>query len=195
MHDPAQTSTANNSSSTLPYRVISAEEMAKRVARFANLQGASIGLPDMEHPEGARTLMNVIGFSAPKEDGQTYSPVGSAASAAAAIPINEGFNLGFARAKPGCGAFAHVHDTNETFMPLTGQWRFFFNEGSDQDHVDLGPYDVVSIPPGVARGFKNITQGDTQAESLLLYVIAGIQPKVEYTAKATERFQPYQQNK
>ncbi|HEY9280832.1 MAG TPA: cupin domain-containing protein [Eoetvoesiella sp.] len=172
-------------------RTATATEMSKRVARFAELKGASDGLPDMAHPEGLRTLINVIGFAAPDADKNVHSPVGSAASAAAAIPINEGFNLGFARAKPGCGAFAHVHDTNETFMPLTGQWRFFFNEGEEQGHVDLGPYDVISMPPGVARGFTNITQGDPEAESLLLYVIAGVQPQVEYTALAEERFQPY----
>lgn len=176
----------------IPRRSITPGEMQKRVARFATLKGSSQGLPDMEHPEGVRTLLNVIGFTAPKEGGMVHSPVGSSASAAAAIPIDEGFNLGFARAKPGCGAFAHVHDTNETFMPLTGRWRFFFNEGVEQGHVDLEPYDVVSMPPGIARGFLNITEGDAQVESLLLYVIAGVQPKVEYTAEAEEKFKPYQ---
>ena len=177
----------------IPVRSTTLEEMQKRVARFATLKGSSQGLPDMEHPEGMRTLINVIGFTAPTEGGIVHSPVGSSASAAAAIPIDEGFNLGFARAKPGCGAFAHVHDTNETFIPLTGHWRFFFNEGHEQGHVDLQPYDVVSIPPGVARGFLNITEGDPEVESLLLYVIAGIQPKVEYTVEAEEKFKPYQQ--
>ena len=176
----------------IPRRLVSADEMSHRVARFATLKGASSGLPDMAHPEGMRTLINVIGFSAPKEGGKTYSPVGTAASAASAIPIDEGFNLGFARAKPGCGAFAHVHDTNETFMPLTGLWRFFYNEGPEQGYVDLGPYDVISMPPGVARGFTNVTPGDPEAEALLLYVIAGVQPKVEYTAEAEDKFAPYQ---
>lgn len=176
----------------IPRWVISPTQMAARVARFAELQGSSRGLPDMEHPEGVRTLINVIGFTAPKDGGKVHSPVGSSASASAAIPIDEGFNLGFARAKPGCGAFAHVHDTNETFMPLTGRWRFFYNEGEQQGHVDLEPYDVVSIPPGVARGFTNITEGDEHAESLLLYVIAGVQPKVEYTQAAEDKFKPYQ---
>lgn len=179
-----------DSSRVIPCRIASRQEMMTRVARFADLRGASTGLPDMSHPSGARTLMNVIGFAPPKEGG--LSPVGSAASAAAAISINEGFNLGFARAKPGCGAFAHVHDTNETFMPLTGRWRFFFNEGAHQEHVDLGPYDVISMPAGIARGFENISEGDPLAESLLLYVIAGTQPKVEYTENAVERFAPYQ---
>lgn len=181
-----------DSNRIIPCRVASRQEMLARVARFADLHGASTGLPDMKHPSGARTLMNVIGFSAPEKGG--LSPVGSAASAAAAIAINEGFNLGFARAKPGCGAFAHVHDTNETFMPLTGRWRFFFNEGPEQEHVDLGPYDVISMPAGIARGFENISEGDPLEESLLLYVIAGTQPKVEYTENATQRFAPYQSN-
>lgn len=185
----------NSSKRDIPTRLATLEEMERRVARFSTLTGASTGLPDMEHPEGVRTLFNVIGFTEPRGGEKVHSPVGSAASAAAAIPIDEGFNLGFARAKPGCGAFAHVHDTNETFMPLTGQWRFFFNEGADQKHVDLGPYDVIAMPPGVPRGFTNITPGDPDAEALLLYVIAGVQPKVEYTEEAEARFNPYLQTK
>lgn len=172
-------------------RSATSAEIDSRVARFKSLKGAATGLPDMEHPEGARTLFNVIGFSAPTGDQKTHSPVGSAAAALAAIPIDEGFNLGFARAKPGCGAFTHVHDTNETFIPLTGCWRFHYNEGEQQGHVDLEPYDVISLPAGVPRGFTNITGGDPDAESLLLYVIAGVQPKVEYTPEAEERFKPF----
>lgn len=182
-------SSPSRSPSLLPPRHVSAAEMQKRIARFADLIGASTGLPDMVHPEGMRTLMNVIGFQTPDGDEAVHSPVGSAAMAA--IPVNEGFNLGFARAKPGCGAFAHVHDTNETFIPLTGRWRFFFNEGAAQEHVDLGPYDVISMPVGVARGFTNVTEGDPNEEGLLMYVIAGLQPKVEYTQQATEKFKPF----
>jgi hypothetical protein len=39
---------------------------------------------------------------------------------AAAIPISEGFNLGYCKAKPGHGPMMHNHDTNETFIPMTG---------------------------------------------------------------------------
>lgn len=165
-------------------RIATREEMERRIARFANLSGSATGLPDMEHPEGARTLINVIGFKPPADEPGAHSPVGSSAANASAIPISEGFNLGFARCKPGTGAFSHYHDTNETFMPLTGRWRFYYNEGPDEQSVDLGPYDVISMPVNIARRFTNITEGDPEAESLLLYVIAGEGPKAEFTPKA-----------
>lgn len=172
-------------------RVVSRQEMEGRIARFDTLKGASAGLPDMAHPEGARTLINVIGFKPPADEPGAHSPVGQSAAAMAAIPINEGFNLGFAKCKPGTGAFSHYHDTNETFMPLTGQWRFYYNEGPDEAHVDLGPYDVISMPVGIARRFTNITPGDPEAESLLLYVIAGDAPKAEFTPKAMAKIEAH----
>ena len=70
-------------------RIASSAEMSRRVARFGALKSSASGLPDMRHPEGARTLMNVIGFRAPDDGGKVHSPVGSDAAAAAAIPIDE----------------------------------------------------------------------------------------------------------
>ena len=85
--------------------------------------------------------------------------MGKDASAQAAINIAEGFNLGFAKAKPGNGPLMHTHNTNETFMPITGTWRCEFNEGDARDHVDLGPLDVVAFPPGMARRGRTGWQG------------------------------------
>ena len=51
------------------------------------------------------------------------SPVGSYAAEAAAIKISEGFNLGYCKAKRVKGPMMHNHDTNETFIPITGDWR------------------------------------------------------------------------
>lgn len=172
---------------TIEPRVATRAEMQGRIAKFAELTGSTTGLPDMDHPEGARTLINVLGFKPPADEPGAHSPVGASAANASAIPINEGFNLGFASCKPGTGSFSHYHDTNETFMPLTGRWRFHFNEGAAEDFVDLGPYDVISMPVGIARRFTNVTGGDPQADSLLLYVIAGDGPKAEYTPKAVAK--------
>jgi hypothetical protein len=47
-------------------------------------------------------LYNVIGFQPPDdENGAVISPVGDDASRMSAIPISEGFSLGYCRAKPG----------------------------------------------------------------------------------------------
>jgi hypothetical protein len=69
-------------------------------------------------------------------------------------------------------------------MPITGTWRCEFNEGEAMQHVDLGPLDVVSLSPGVALRFMNVTEGEADTEHILLFVIAGNAPEAEYTASA-----------
>ena len=106
-------------------RVWTRDEMMKRVALFANLKGARTGLPDSHLPECNRELINVIGFQPPENDGEesVVSPVGEDVALQAAIPISEGFNMGFVKAEAGKGPLMHNHDTNETFMPVTGKWK------------------------------------------------------------------------
>jgi len=163
-------------------------EMMKRVARFKKLKGSDGGLPDSPLPECRRKLYAVIGFQ-PPADGN--SPVGANASAMPAISIAEGFNLGYCKAKPGKGPLMHNHDTNETFIALTGRWRAEWNEGDQMEHVDLGPYDVISFPVGVARRFMNVTYDEPGKEHLLMFIIGGDQPQAEFTPAAIERCEAF----
>ena len=108
-----------------------------------------------------------------------------------AISIAEGFNLGYCRAKPGKGPLMHNHDTNETFIALTGRWRCEWNEGDALEHVDLGPYDVISFPVGVARRFLNVTYDEPGKEHLLMFIIGGDQPQAEFTPAAMQRCEEF----
>ena len=166
----------------------SREEMMKRVARFKDLKGSDGGLPDSPLPECRRRLYAVIGFQNPnsKEESVT-SPVGDDASSMPAIAIAEGFNLGYCKAKPGKGPLMHNHDTNETFIPMTGRWRAEWNEGAAMQHVDLGPLDVISFPVGVARRFMNVAYDQPGKEHVLMFIIGGNQPQAEYTPAAMKR--------
>lgn len=174
---------------TLPRSGLSRAAMLKRVAFFKDLKGFDGGLPDSKMKGCIRTLYNVIGFQPPQgEGGAVTSPVGDDAARMAAIKISEGFNLGYCRAKPGNGPMMHNHDTNETFIPMTGQWRCSWeNEKGDVDYVDADPFDVVSFPPGVGRRFENITKGDPNEESILMFVIGGDGPRAEFTDQAMEQ--------
>jgi mannose-6-phosphate isomerase-like protein (cupin superfamily) len=168
------------------------EEMMKRVARFKSLKGSDGGLPDSKLPECRRKLYAVIGFQPPKaENSAVTSPVGADASAMPAISIAEGFNLGYCKAKPGKGPLMHNHDTNETFIALTGRWRCEWNEGDAMEHVDLEPYDVISFPVGVARRFLNVTYDEPAKEHLLMFIIGGNQPQAEFTAAAMQRCEEF----
>ena len=166
----------------------SRDDMLKRVARFKRLKGSDGGLPDSPLPECRRKLFNVIGFQ-PPESGD--SPVGANASSMPAIPISEGFNLGYCKAKPGKGPLMHNHDTNETFIPMTGRWRCEWNEGDALQYVDLDPYDVISFPVGVARRFMNVTYDEPGKEHLLMFIIGGNQPEAEFTPAAMQRCEDF----
>jgi hypothetical protein len=173
----------------LPRLYLSRAEMMKRVARFNDLKGSDGGLPDSKMPGCIRTLYNVIGFQPPQgSGGAVTSPVGDDAAQLAAIKISEGFNLGYCKAKPGNGPMMHNHDTNETFIAMTGRWRASWeNEKGEVEHVDLEPLDVVSFPPGMIRRFENVTPGDPDKEQILMFVIGGDGPRAEFTDQAMDQ--------
>src|SRR5919201_1568409 len=174
-------------------RAWSRDEMMKRVARFKKLKGSDGGLPDSPLPECRRKLYGVMGFRPPldRASSAATSPVGEDASAMPAISIAEGFNPGYGKARPGKGPLMHNHDTNETFIPMTGRWRCEWNEGEAMPYVDLVPYDVISFPPGVARRFMNVTYNEPGKEHLLMFVIGGNQPQAEFTPAAMRRCEEY----
>jgi quercetin dioxygenase-like cupin family protein len=168
-------------------------EMLKRVARFKTLKGSDGGLPDSPLPECKRKLYAVIGFQNPNSTEKSVtSPVGDDASAMPAIAIAEGFNLGYCKAKPGKGPLMHNHDTNETFIAITGRWRAEWNEGEAMEYVDLNPLDVISFPTGVARRFMNVTYDEPGREHILMFIIGGNQPQAEFTPLAMQRCDAWQ---
>src|SRR5882672_580812 len=174
-------------------RTWSRAEMLKRVARFSNLKGSDGGLPDSPLPECRRKLYAVIGFQNPDSTEKSVtSPVGDDASAMPAIAISEGFNLGYCKARPGKGPLMHNHDTNETFIAMTGRWRCEWNEGEAMERVDLGPLDVISFPVGVARRFMNVTYDEPGREHILMFIIGGNQPQAEFTPLAMQRCDAWQ---
>ena len=176
---------------TLPRRGVRRSEMMKRVARFSKLKGFDGGLPDSRMPGCERILYNVIGFQPPKteRDGK-QSPVGENAARMAAIKISEGFNLGYCRALPGKGPMLHNHDTNETFIAMTGTWRASWqNEKGRLEHVDLKPLDVISFPPGAARRFMNVSKGPKHQHATLMFVIGGDAPSAEFTRESMDELE------
>jgi hypothetical protein len=170
----------------IPRKPVTRKEMLKRVARFSQIKGSDGGLPDSYHPSAERVLYNVIGFQPPAaEVGGMVSPVGDKAARMSAIKISEGFNLGFCRALPGKGPMMHNHDTNETFIAITGKWRASWEDPKGRvEHIDLDPLDVISFPPGVIRRFENVSKGSRSKYSTLMFVIAGNAPSAEFTREA-----------
>lgn len=164
---------------------VTREEMRKRVALFSEIKGFDGGLPDSDHPDARRTLFNVVGFQPPEgADAATTSPVGDDAARNSAIKISEGFNLGYCKAYPGKGPMMHNHDTNETFIPMTGKWRCSWEVDGKVESFDLDPLDVISFPPGVQRRFENVTFDEPDKEQVLMFVIGGNAPRAEFSPEA-----------
>jgi mannose-6-phosphate isomerase-like protein (cupin superfamily) len=162
----------------LPIRWCSKDEMlSKYVARFKDLHGAATGLPDSEIPGHKKTIFNVFGYEPPQGAG-AVNPVGD--DTRALISPRPGFSIGFLKAKPGNGPVLHNHDTNETFIPMQGTWRFIWEaEPAHDEFVDLGPYDTISFPAGIPRRFECLTPPETYEEGFLLAVNEGNSPYSE----------------
>jgi mannose-6-phosphate isomerase-like protein (cupin superfamily) len=117
----------------------SVEEMEARVARFRNLKPTAdyvdSGIPGCE-----RTTLRVLGQ-------QPDAPLAA-----------EGFHMSIVNCEAGKSAPLHNHLTQEVFVALTGQWEVFWGPEGKRS-VRLGQWDTVTIPPGVSRGFRNVSDG------------------------------------
>jgi len=167
---------AEGALSGLSIRQVSKEEMRKRTARFKELKSSREAFVDSLIPGGEREIFNVIGA------GVTEDP-----SLSPAITAVEDFNLTFVRAEPGKGASLHYHPTVEVFMPFSGKWAVFWGDNSENE-VILDPLDVVSVPPGVMRGFRNagnVTRPALVPPSIASSTPVSWHPKVLDAAKKT----------
>lgn len=85
-----------------------------------------------------------------------------------AAPLQaEHFHLNLVRCEPGKSAPLHNHLTQEVFIALTGRWEVFWGPAGERS-LTLGPLDTITVPPGVSRGFRNVSD-----EAALLIGIAG----------------------
>jgi uncharacterized RmlC-like cupin family protein len=124
-------------------RQVSMDEMARRVARFKDLRPSRHAFVDSLIPGHEREIFNVIGRGVTED-----------ATLAPAITDARDFNLTLVRAEPGKGAALHAHPTVEVFMALSGRWAVYWGDAGEQEIV-LEPWDTISVPPGVMRGFRN----------------------------------------
>ena len=128
------------------------EEMEARTARFATLRPTG-DYVDAAIPGCERTTYRVLG---PPPDAPLEA---------------EDFHLNLVLCEPGKSAPLHNHLTQEVFVALTGRWEVFWGPMGERSLV-LEPFDTVSIPPGVSRGFRNIAA----APSLLMGMASGRDP-------------------
>lgn len=127
-------------------------EMEARVARFKKLVPTD-DYVDAAIPGCERTTYRVLGH-------QPEAPLQA-----------EDFHLNIVLCQPGKAAPLHNHLTQEVFVALTGRWEVFWGPEGRRSLV-LEPLDTVSIPPGVSRGFRNVSA----EPSLLMGMASGRDP-------------------
>ena len=131
------------------------EEMQARVVRFKDVKKRPIPLMfiDSVIPGHQRINYAIIGDTA--SENPDFSPM---------FTQPHRFQIGMVCAPSKSGPAWHTHDYIEMFMPLTGKWKF--NWGSNEDgtidgSVIIGPWDMISLPPGAWRSFENISKEDS----------------------------------
>lgn len=135
------------------------QEMEQHVARWKDQKSSAKAFIDTRIPGHERDIFSIIGGGVMEDPDMNPQ-----------IPAQD-FHLAMVRCEPGKGAALHSHLTQEVFMPLSGRWSIFWGPEGDKE-VILEPYDVVSVPVHVMRGFRNV--GDETA--MILAVVGGHDP-------------------
>jgi mannose-6-phosphate isomerase-like protein (cupin superfamily) len=138
---------------------ITREAMLKNVFRFDAMPASDIAFIDAVIPGHNRILMGALGRGAADENLKHQ------------VETAENYHIDFIKAEPSNGAALHSHDTEETFICLTGTWRVTWGQDGEE-HVDLNYLDGICCPPGVMRSFEN----RSDATALLLAIIGGREP-------------------
>ena len=141
-------------------RIVSKEEMLERVAVFKQLTPSARPLVDAVLPQFNREIFNIIGGGV-TEDASMKVP----------ITAVDGFHLSVIKAGPKKGTGLHNHTTVEVFMPLTGTWSVQWGDEGENE-LTLGQWDVISVPTGIMRGFRN-ESGD---DAYMLAIVGGDDP-------------------
>jgi uncharacterized RmlC-like cupin family protein len=141
-------------------RIVTREEMLERVAVFRQLTPSSRPLVDAVLPQFHREIFNIIGRGV-TEDATMKVPI-------AAV---DGFHMSIIKAGPGKGTGLHSHTTVEVFMPLTGTWSVQWGDEGENE-LTIGQWDVISVPTGIMRGFRN----ESAEDAYLLAIVGGDDP-------------------
>ena len=133
---------------------VSNSEMQSRIVRFDDLKQRGIPLMFIDSilPGHQRLNYSVIGDTA--SENPEFEP---------SVKVPHKFQIGMCVAPPGCGPAYHTHDYVEMFLVLTGSWRFYWGndpQAPPEGEATLGLWDMITLPPGLYRGFENVSAED-----------------------------------
>ena len=125
---------------------MTSEEMEKFIVRYSDLKPCKTAFIDAHTPgSNQKENFTIIGSGVSESPDQHVH-----------IKETPGFNIGAAGQPPGCTNSLHSHTTAEVFYVLKGRWRFFWGRDGKDGEVIASEGDLVNIPTGIFRAFKNI---------------------------------------
>ncbi|OEH54797.1 hypothetical protein AQ616_07040 [Oceanobacillus sp. E9] len=128
--------------------------------RFDEIKDKAIPLMFIDSIIPGHNRLNYALIGDTASENENYNPV---------ITEPHGFQIGMVKAPKGNGPAFHTHEYIETFFVLTGEWRFYW--GNSEDEIEgetiLKPWDMISLPPYMYRGFENIAEEDAWLFSIL----------------------------
>ena len=129
-------------------------EMAKRIARFKDLKPYKQSIM-----ENTGIPAEAVEMVSAKSVYPVMSPEGwEGRSAVAPVKGKNGLTVTIAECPPGNNPGLHRHsNTVENFFCLNGRFRISWGE-TGENSIELEPLDFISIPEGVYRDFKNISE-------------------------------------
>ena len=162
-----------------PAPTVSTDAMARdNAARLGDVKGSEIAFLDQKIPGYQREIINMIGMGVVENvDDPNLAPKIKAPA--------QGFAVTYVRNTPrGHGAALHRHPTEEVFIALKGPWEVFWLEGETERRLRLAEGDIVNVPIGIYRGFRNA--GD-DPDATLIAIVGGPDPgKVDWHPSVIE---------
>jgi quercetin dioxygenase-like cupin family protein len=162
-----------------PAPTVSTDAMARdNAARLRDVKGSEIAFLDQKIPGYQREIINMIGMGVVENVADpNLAPKIKAAA--------QGFAVTYVRNTPkGHGAALHRHPTEEVFIALRGPWEVFWLEGETERRLRLDEGDIVNVPIGIYRGFRNA--GD-DPDATLIAIVGGPDPgKVDWHPSVIE---------
>jgi quercetin dioxygenase-like cupin family protein len=160
-------------------QAVSVAQMEREnVARLHAMSGSELAFLDQRIPGYQREIINIVGMGVVENMGDPDLKPKIQAPA-------HGFAVTYVRHTPkDHGAALHRHPTEEVFIAAKGPWEIFWLEGDTERQVILQPGDIINVPIGIYRGFRNA--GD-DPEATLIAIVGGPDPgKVDWHPSVIE---------
>ncbi|HTP95917.1 MAG TPA: cupin domain-containing protein [Burkholderiales bacterium] len=143
------------------------DQMNGRIARFNTLQPtrASFNEQNVGVPGDAYALI-----AAERVYSMLAPPANKRNAAKPAVTGAPGLEVVIAQCPPGQGPALHAHcETHEIFICMSGRYEVIWGDKGEHS-VLLDPCDMIAVPPGVFRRFRNASD---VADAKLLVLVQG----------------------